>query len=98
MTEQPIHPFVNRLQELAEKQERGALAALRRGLGQPPGTVAEMFRRAWPSSAAVYLPNGQPPKAGQLFRNKQLAATALFSGANAGYGFSRTFRTPGCWA
>ncbi|HWD60237.1 MAG TPA: gamma-glutamyltransferase, partial [Stellaceae bacterium] len=38
-------------------------------------TVAEMFRSAWPSSAAVYLKNGQPPKAGQLFRNRQLAAT-----------------------
>ena len=39
------------------------------------GTVAELFRRAWPSSAAVYLPNGQPPAAGSLFRNKGLAAT-----------------------
>ena len=38
-------------------------------------TVAEMFRRAWPSSAAVYLPGGAPPKAGQLFRNPGLAAT-----------------------
>src|ERR1700730_13424150 len=32
------------------------------------GAVAEMFRRAWPSSAAVYLPNGQPPGGGTLFR------------------------------
>ena len=39
------------------------------------GTVAELFRRAWPTSAAVYLPNGQPPVAGTLFRNKGLAAT-----------------------
>src|SRR5271155_2974832 len=39
------------------------------------GAVAEMFRTAWPTSAAVYLKNGQPPKAGQLFRNPQLAAT-----------------------
>src|SRR5580693_5583424 len=38
-------------------------------------TVAEMFRTAWPSSAAVYLKNGQAPKAGQLFRNPTLAAT-----------------------
>jgi gamma-glutamyltranspeptidase/glutathione hydrolase len=37
--------------------------------------VAEMFRRAWPSSAAVYLPNGAPPETGQLFRNPGLAAT-----------------------
>ena len=37
--------------------------------------IAPMFRSAWPTSAAVYLPNGQPPKAGQLFRNPGLAAT-----------------------
>ena len=41
---QEIHPFVNHLYSLGEKQNRGALAALRRGLGQPPGTVADMYR------------------------------------------------------
>lgn len=35
------HNFVTYLQSLAE--DRGALAALRRGLGQPPGTVADMY-------------------------------------------------------
>ena len=51
-------------------------------------TVAEMFRRAWPSSAAVYLPNGAPPKAGQLFRNPKLAATykRVLAEAEAGGG------------
>lgn len=39
MTEE--HPFVRHLQELREN--RGALAALRRGLGQPPGTVSSMY-------------------------------------------------------
>jgi len=48
MTEQTIHPFIDHLQKLAERQERGALAALRRGLGQPPGTVADMFRYVEP--------------------------------------------------
>ena len=38
-------------------------------------TVAELFRREWPSSAAVYLPGGNPPPAGRLFRNPALAAT-----------------------
>ena len=28
------------------------------------GTVAEMFAAHWPTSAAVYLPGGQPPAAG----------------------------------
>jgi gamma-glutamyltranspeptidase / glutathione hydrolase len=40
-------------------------------------TVAELFREHWPTSAAVYLPNGAPPPAGTLFANKQLAATYL---------------------
>jgi CRISPR system Cascade subunit CasB len=51
MTNHTIHPFISRLQALAEGQERGALAALRRGLGQPPGAAAEMFRYVEP-----YLP------------------------------------------
>ncbi len=64
MTEPTIHPFIARLQELALKQERGALAALRRGLGQPPGAAAEMFRyvepflpqkRSQAQEAAYYL-------------------------------------------
>ncbi len=37
-------------------------------------TVAELFRREWPSSAAIYLPNGAPPEPGKLFRNPALAA------------------------
>lgn len=35
------HPFVTYLEGLAG--DRAALAALRRGLGQPPGTVADMY-------------------------------------------------------
>ena len=37
--------------------------------------MSEMFRREWPSSAAVYLPHGRPPVPGRLFRNPALAAT-----------------------
>lgn len=36
-------PFISYLMSLAERENRGALAALRRGLGQPPGTVAAMY-------------------------------------------------------
>jgi len=43
-----IHPFIAYLQSLAEKQERGALASLRRGLGHPPGAAPEMFRYVIP--------------------------------------------------
>jgi CRISPR system Cascade subunit CasB len=45
---QEIQPFIVYLQSLAEKQDRSALAALRRGLGQPPGTVADTFRYVEP--------------------------------------------------
>jgi CRISPR system Cascade subunit CasB len=40
--------FIQHLQSLANGQDRGALAALRRGLGQPPGTVADMYRYVEP--------------------------------------------------
>ncbi len=40
-TETQPHPFVTYLESLAGN--RGALAALRRSLGQPPGAVAEVF-------------------------------------------------------
>lgn len=35
------HRFVARLVDLAEREDRGAMAALRRSLGQEPGTVAD---------------------------------------------------------
>jgi gamma-glutamyltranspeptidase/glutathione hydrolase len=39
------------------------------------GTVAALFRQHWPTSAAVYLPNGSVPETGSLFTNKTLATT-----------------------
>ena len=38
-------------------------------------TVRDLFRNHWPTSAAVYLPGGQLPQPGALFRNETLAAT-----------------------
>lgn len=37
--------------------------------------LKEFFEKAWPTSAAVYLPNGDPPKAGAMFRNEALGET-----------------------
>jgi gamma-glutamyltranspeptidase/glutathione hydrolase len=37
--------------------------------------VAEMFRRDWPSSAALWLPGGAVPNSGALHRNPDLAKT-----------------------
>lgn len=44
-TEEKNHEvrLVTRILELKQKQDRGALAALRTGLGKPPGTAARMF-------------------------------------------------------
>lgn len=48
------YPFVEYLESL--RDDRAALAALRRGLGQPPGTVADMYRYVVP-----WLPDDVPP-------------------------------------
>lgn len=40
MDEGTKHPYIIYLESLRE--DRAALAALRRGLGQPPGTVPDM--------------------------------------------------------
>jgi gamma-glutamyltranspeptidase/glutathione hydrolase len=55
-------------------------------IAQTIGYVAELFRREWPSSAAVYLPSGAPPQPGRLFRNAALAATWRRLLAEAGGG------------
>src|SRR5207245_9724993 len=38
-------------------------------------TVEQLFRKYWPTSAAVYLPNNEVPTPGTLFTNKTLAET-----------------------
>ncbi|MEU9184250.1 gamma-glutamyltransferase [Streptomyces sp. NPDC048484] len=44
-------------------------------VGETVETVRELFESEWTSSAEVYLPGGQPPRPGELFRNPALAAT-----------------------
>ncbi|MFI9008698.1 gamma-glutamyltransferase family protein [Actinosynnema sp. NPDC053489] len=38
-------------------------------------TVADLFREHWTSSAALWLPGGEPPRPGARFRNPRLADT-----------------------
>jgi gamma-glutamyltranspeptidase / glutathione hydrolase len=38
-------------------------------------TVENLFRKHWPTSAAVYLPNNEVPKPGTIFTNKKMAET-----------------------
>lgn len=49
------HPFVSHLESLVE--DRAALAALRQGLGRPPGSVPAMHRYVIP-----YLPAAADPR------------------------------------
>ena len=37
--------------------------------------LADFMRAERPSSAATWMPDGQPPEAGAIFRNRALAAT-----------------------
>jgi gamma-glutamyltranspeptidase/glutathione hydrolase len=46
-------------------------AALRGALGR----LVKRFRAEWPSSAALYLPDGRPPALGELHKNPEWAAT-----------------------
>lgn len=48
------HPLIAHLKALQQRDDRGALAALRRGLGRPPGAVAEMHPHV-----ARFLPPGR---------------------------------------
>lgn len=45
--------FIGRLESIQKREDRGALAALRRGLGKPPGTVAEMAPYVEPAFAGA---------------------------------------------
>lgn len=38
-------------------------------------TVKDLFNEHWPTSAAVYLPNGRVPKPGSIFTNPKIADT-----------------------
>lgn len=52
MTE--ANPFITYLE--GKREDRAVLAALRRGLGQTPGTIADMYRYVVP-----WLPDDAPP-------------------------------------
>jgi gamma-glutamyltranspeptidase/glutathione hydrolase len=52
------------------------------------GTVADLYRKHWPTSAAVYLPRGDVPAPGTMFTNKRHAETykRILKEAEAGGG------------
>jgi len=75
MTE--TYAFVEYLESLRE--DRGALAALRRGLGQPPGTVADMYRYVVP-----WLPEDARPWQEEIYY--LVAALFAYHPASGGRG------------
>jgi CRISPR system Cascade subunit CasB len=70
------HKFIGHLEKLVKEQDRGALAALRRGLGKPPGTAREMDRHVLP-----YLPpeSGLPASPREKQENAYYLVGALFA-------------------
>ena len=44
-------------------------------VSQTIASMREVFATRWPASLEVYFPHGRLPEAGQLFRNRDLAAT-----------------------
>ena len=44
-------------------------------LASTVAAVADLFREHWPTSAALWLPDGRPPRAGEVLRNPAWAQT-----------------------
>jgi CRISPR system Cascade subunit CasB len=70
MTDSRVEAFINFLARLADEENRGALAALRRGLGRRPGEAPTMFPYVVP-----YLPNLPAPEQEAAY----YAVAALFA-------------------
>jgi len=64
------HPFISHLANLVREKDRGALAALRRGLGRPPGSVRAMDR---------YVLRYLSSDAGEKQENAYYLVAALFA-------------------
>lgn len=62
-------------------------------------TVAYLFREHWPSSADLWMPEGRPPRAGQVITNSPLARTfeRLVDSAVGGTRQQRIDASRACW-
>lgn len=70
------------------------------GVSRAIADVADAFRKEWPTSAPVWLPNDQPPQPNQLFRQPVLAATwcRLLSAAGEGTREQQIERARAAWS
>lgn len=75
-------PFIEHLIELNQQEDRGAFAAVRRGLGKPPGTTFEMYPYIVP-----WLPNNAPSwREDAYFLTAALFASHPLAGGNGNMG------------
>ncbi len=96
MTKDDRQPFVAHLERLRDADDRAALAALRRGLGKPPGSALEMHRyvvpwlaeqeRPWADAvhylvASLFALHPQPGGSGSM--GTALARVAASTGAES---------------
>ncbi len=82
--------LIQHLERLAERDDRGALAALRRGLGKPPGTVPATFPHVAPFVPASA--QGRPQEAAYYMVASLFAQHPEWQGAGD---FGWTFRQLG---
>ena len=61
-------------------------------VGRTVGQVAELFREHWPTSAALWMPEGRPPVEGELVTNPAYAAVLQRLAAAGGEGATREER------
>lgn len=73
---------------------------LLQGVSRAIADVAEAFRKEWPTSAPIWLPNNEVPAPHQLFRNPALAATwrKILSEAGEGTREQQIERARAAWS
>lgn len=70
------------------------------GVSRAIADVAEAFRKEWPTSAPIWLPNNEVPAPNQLFRNPTLATTwrRILQEAGAGTREQQIERARAAWS
>jgi CRISPR system Cascade subunit CasB len=89
--------FVEHLQGLDQRKERGALAALRRGLGRPPGDAPEMHRYvvAWADGERSRWSEDVYYVVAALFAYHPARWTEIRGSSNLGASFARLAQAKG---
>lgn len=84
------HYFINQLKKLKEAEDRAALAALRRGLGQPPGYAPEMHPYVVPFLPKDAYPNSWAEQSYYTVASLYGLHPDIGTGENLGHHFAQT--------